>query len=61
MGLRRDYVSAFLLITEITLKCGKSGLSLIHSNLPNIMHVATKVHVIVGRFVMLVWMHDIEN
>ena len=30
----------------------------IHSNLPNIMHVATKVHVILRRFIVLTRMHD---
>jgi hypothetical protein len=30
----------------------------IHSNLPNIMHVATKAHVVLRRYVVLTWMHD---
>ena len=28
------------------------------SNLSNVMHVATKVHVILRRFAVLTWMHD---
>ena len=30
----------------------------LHFNLPNIKHVATKVHVILRRFVVLTWMYD---
>jgi hypothetical protein len=30
----------------------------VHYNLPNITHVATKVHVILRRYVVLTWMHD---
>ena len=30
----------------------------LHSNLPNIMHVATKLHVILRRYVILTWVHD---
>ena len=30
----------------------------VHSNLSNIMHVATKVHVILRRYAVLAWMHD---
>jgi hypothetical protein len=29
----------------------------IHSNLPNIIHVVTKVHVILKGFAVLTWMH----
>ena len=29
-----------------------------HSIIPNITHVATKVHVILRRLVMVTWMHD---
>ena len=34
-----------------------SGEELVHSNLPNIIHVATKVHVVLRRHVVLTWMH----
>ena len=30
----------------------------LQSNLSNVMHVATKVHVILRRFAVLTWMHD---
>jgi hypothetical protein len=34
---------------------------LVHSSLSNIMHMVTKVHEILRKFVMLTWMRDIEN
>ena len=37
---------------------GGVGLAYIHSNLPNIMFVATRVHVILRWSTMLTWMHD---
>ena len=30
----------------------------VHSNLPNIMHVTTKVHMMLRRSAVLTWMHD---
>ena len=30
----------------------------VHPNLPNVMHVVTKVHVIVWRCVVLTWIRD---
>jgi hypothetical protein len=33
-------------------------MKVIHSNFPNIMYVATKVHVILSVFVVVTWMRD---
>ena len=35
--------------------------TILHSDLPNIMPVATKVHVILRRPIVLTWMHDIRD
>jgi hypothetical protein len=37
------------------------GMLVIHSKLRSITLVATKVHVILRRFVVLTWMHDITK
>ena len=39
-----------------TLPCGCT--KKVHSDLPSITHLATKVHVIIRRVGVLTWMHD---
>ena len=45
-------------IDTMTISSRYGNSCMVHSNLPNIMLVATKVHIILRKYVVLTWMCD---